>query len=60
MDLHEGGTSIPYWMEDPFIRDEYEALLRKEGAQTRMEPELYVPPKDAPTLKGLGTDGIAG
>ena len=60
MDLHEGGTSIPYWMEDPFLREEYEALLKEEGVKTRMAPELYEPPDDMPDLKGLGTEGIAG
>ena len=25
IDVNQGGTAIPYWMEDPFMRDEYEA-----------------------------------
>jgi quercetin dioxygenase-like cupin family protein len=44
MDLNEGGTAIPYWMEDPFIRQEYEAKLREEGVECRMKPELYEKP----------------
>jgi len=41
MDITEGGTAIPYWMEDPFIRAEYEERLRKEGVENRMRPEYY-------------------
>src|SRR5262249_61544895 len=36
MDITEGGTSIPYWMEDPFISAEYEAKLKAEGVPSRM------------------------
>ena len=43
MDITEGGTSIPYWMEDPFIRKEYEATLARAGVESRMEPAWYVP-----------------
>jgi hypothetical protein len=45
MDIPEGGTSIPYWMEDPFIRSEYETTLARNGVPTRMDPGWYVPPK---------------
>jgi len=45
MDIPEGGTSIPYWMEDPFIREEYEATLKKTGVPGRMDPGWYVQPK---------------
>ena len=41
MDITEGGTAIPYWMEDPFIRAEYETTLNRNGAQNRMAPEFY-------------------
>jgi hypothetical protein len=44
MELQEGGTAIPYWMEDPFIRQEYEAKLRSEGVPLRMDPKLYEKP----------------
>ena len=27
IDVTEGGTAIPYWLEDPFLRQEYEATL---------------------------------
>jgi hypothetical protein len=40
-DIPEGGTAIPYWMEDPFIRKEYEARLKAEGVENRMRPEYY-------------------
>jgi hypothetical protein len=41
MDIPEGGTSIPYWMEDPFISMEYEAKLKAEGVPSRMERDFY-------------------
>jgi len=44
LDITEGGTSIPYHLEDPFIRKEYEQTLEREGVRTRMEPSLYEPP----------------
>jgi len=46
MELPEGGTAIPYWMEDPFLRKEYEAILAKEGTQTRMDASLYETPAE--------------
>ena len=45
MDIPEGGTAIPYWMEDPFIRKEYEAKLKEEGVACRMDPKLYQKPE---------------
>jgi mannose-6-phosphate isomerase-like protein (cupin superfamily) len=44
IDVHEGGTAIPYWMEDPFIRNEYDATLRKNKVANRMDPDWYQPP----------------
>jgi hypothetical protein len=41
MDIPEGGTSIPYWMEDPFISREYVETLTREGVVNRMEPQFY-------------------
>lgn len=46
MDLHEGGTAIPYWMEDPFLRKEYRETLEREGVENQMPDELYEPPAD--------------
>jgi quercetin dioxygenase-like cupin family protein len=43
IDVDEGGTAIPYFMEDPFIRGEYETTLASEGVASRMEPEWYRP-----------------
>ena len=45
IDLKKGGSAIPYHEEDPFIREEFEATLAKEGAVCRMGPELYAKPK---------------
>ncbi len=47
IDLREGGTAIGYDMEDPYLRKEFEETLKAEGADTRMEPELYQPPAAA-------------
>ncbi|MES2756759.1 MAG: cupin [Pseudomonadota bacterium] len=44
IDVHEGGTAIPYWMEDPFIRREYEATLRQNKVENRMDPAWFMPP----------------
>jgi len=41
----EGGTAIPYWMEDPYIRQEYQALLQQNGVEDRMKPEWYEVPQ---------------
>lgn len=46
INVNEGGTAIPYWMEDPHIRQEYEALLKKNGVEVRMKPEWYEKPED--------------
>jgi len=46
MEIQEGGTSIPYWMEDPHIRSEYEACLIADGAKSAMEPKLYETPEE--------------
>ena len=44
IDIPDGGTSIPYWMEDPFIRKEYGETLAKSSVPNRMDPGWYVPP----------------
>ncbi|MEK9680066.1 MAG: hypothetical protein VW169_16975, partial [Rhodospirillaceae bacterium] len=46
MDLHEGGTSIPYWMEDPNVRREFEEKLAAAGGASQMGDELYLTPND--------------
>lgn len=43
IDIDKGGSAIPYHMEDPAIRREFEENLAREGAQSRMEDELYKP-----------------
>jgi mannose-6-phosphate isomerase-like protein (cupin superfamily) len=45
IDIPDGGTAIPYWMEDPFIRAEFAETLKKAGVQNRMEPLYYEKPK---------------
>jgi len=44
IDLKEGGTAIPYYDEDPFLRREYEETLKKEEIVSRMEESLYRKP----------------
>jgi quercetin dioxygenase-like cupin family protein len=46
IDVTEGGTAIPYWMEDPYIREEYERKLKEEGVASRMKPEWFQPPQN--------------
>lgn len=43
IDLRDGGTAIPYDLEDPFIRKEYAELLGQEGVTSRMEDRLFEP-----------------
>jgi hypothetical protein len=40
IDVTQGGTAIPYWLEDPFLRKEYEETLRKEGVKSQMDVTL--------------------
>lgn len=44
IDIRDGGTAIPYWDEDPFIRQEYEETVKREGVISRMNEELYGEP----------------
>jgi hypothetical protein len=61
MDVTEGGTAIPYWMEDPFLRTEYEADLARNGIPIRMDPAWYVKPEGAVAKKSVdGPVGAAG
>ena len=53
IDVNQGGTAIPYWMEDPFIRNEYEQTLRENGVPCRMDPKWYDKPADADTRKDV-------
>jgi len=41
MDIPEGGSAIPYWMEDPHVKKDWESMLAKEGTPVRMKPEYY-------------------
>lgn len=46
IDLKNGGTAIPYYDEDPFIRAEYEEALAQAGVPSRMADTLYKPPQE--------------
>ena len=41
VDIPDGGRAIPYYMEDPFLRQEYEGMLAKVGRKSNMDPRLY-------------------
>ena len=47
IDVNQGGTAIPYWMEDPYIRKEYEQILKDNQVPCRMDPKWYAKPNDA-------------
>ena len=44
IDLNKGGNAIPYHMEDPAIRLEFEETLAKEGMTSRMNAAFYERP----------------
>jgi quercetin dioxygenase-like cupin family protein len=44
IDVNKGGKAVPYWLEDPAIRAEFEATLKHEGVASRMEDHLYQKP----------------
>jgi hypothetical protein len=44
IDIRDGGTAIPYWDEDPFIRQEYEQILKAGGVPSQIDASLYVDP----------------
>ncbi len=44
IDIKEGGSAIPYYDEDPYLRKEYEATLKQEGIVSRMDDSLYRKP----------------
>ncbi len=47
INIRDGGTAVPYDMEDPYLRKEFEETLAAVGTKSRMEPELYEAPTDA-------------
>jgi mannose-6-phosphate isomerase-like protein (cupin superfamily) len=40
-DIPMGGSAIPYYMEDPYIRKLFEQRLAEEGAEFNMPSEVY-------------------
>ena len=48
IDLKKGGTAIPYHEEDPYIRNEFEEALQKEGVPSRMDAKFYETPEGYP------------
>jgi quercetin dioxygenase-like cupin family protein len=43
-DMEEGGHSIPYWAEDPYIRQEYREAMEREGGEFTMADSLFERP----------------
>jgi mannose-6-phosphate isomerase-like protein (cupin superfamily) len=43
LDIEDGGGSVSYRSEDPYIRQEFHRMLAARGASSRMAPELYAP-----------------
>ena len=41
MDIPEGGTNIPYWMEDPQVKKDWEAKIAENDVPSRMKPEFF-------------------
>jgi quercetin dioxygenase-like cupin family protein len=52
IDMSKGGSAIPYHLEDPAVRKEFEATLAREGIASRMKPEFYLRPatEDVPQM----------
>jgi quercetin dioxygenase-like cupin family protein len=46
-ELPEGGSMIPYWLEDPFLRADYAQALTRSGAINRMRDADYRDPDAA-------------
>ena len=44
IELQEGGSAIPYWDEDPYLREEFRSELQAEGVDSRMEDRFYERP----------------
>jgi len=50
--IHEGGRTIMYWEEDPYIREYYRERLKEEGVDFTMpestfqKPEGKAPPQE--------------
>jgi quercetin dioxygenase-like cupin family protein len=45
IDVNKGGKAVPYWLEDEYIRKEFEETLAREGVASRMEDKLYRKPE---------------
>ncbi len=41
MVIPEGGSAIPYYMEEPFLRQEYTERMKQEDAENRMRADYY-------------------
>ena len=45
-EIGEGGSALPYYQEDPFVREYYKKRLAEEGAPFEMPEEVYAGPTD--------------
>ncbi|MDB5409790.1 MAG: reactivating factor for ethanolamine ammonia lyase [Rhodospirillales bacterium] len=47
IDHPDGGTAVPYWLEDPQLRAEHAAAMARAGVADRMTEADYLPPEAA-------------
>jgi hypothetical protein len=40
-ELGAGGNAIPYHMQDPWVREYFEAKCKEDGAESTMPKEVY-------------------
>ena len=45
--IHQGGRTILYEEEDPYVRQYFERRLAEVGVKSTMQPEVYQPGADA-------------
>jgi len=48
IDLPDGGSAIPYWLEDPIHRARHTAAMLEAGIVNRMRDDDYLPPNSDP------------
>jgi quercetin dioxygenase-like cupin family protein len=45
--IEEGGRTIHYWNEDPYVREHYKERLKKEGVEFEMPESLFEKPAES-------------
>jgi hypothetical protein len=52
IEIPDGGSALPYWMEDPKVHQMFKEALAKVGMESRMDPEWYKPGAKAGVVAG--------